>query len=313
MKKFDIFKDIANNCYQIRTKGTPFILEFDNKEDIVLFDKFIEYYDNSLSVSEIKENLLAKFDAKKVGDLFDILIDNEILLKEEININILNDNKTLIVGNSIFSNELKKALNITSNTCEAELIDYSDFSSLEEFHKLSESFQFIVVDGSLWSPYHIDIINRHCLTIDIPWLFVNGVEDLKFKFGPMFHGKETPCYNCFISRVKSNHEYPQYLESYELHLINNKKISEKDTDEFYVNINLYQMVSNLIALEIIKFFSQWAVPESLNYMICFNMQNYEFEKHRLLKLPYCEVCKPSLEYNSSPWLEFIAKNNNKNA
>ena len=33
--------------------------------------------------------LKAKFDAKKVGDLFDILIDNEILLKEEININIL--------------------------------------------------------------------------------------------------------------------------------------------------------------------------------------------------------------------------------
>jgi hypothetical protein len=59
-------------------------------------------------------------------------------------------------------------------------------------------------------------------------------------------------------------------------------------------------------LEIIKFFKYWTVPALWRNYVTLDINTFQTETHRLLKVPTCEVCKPKLEYNASPWLESIS-------
>ncbi len=166
-----------------------------------------------------------------------------------------------------------------------------------------KKYDFFVVDSVEWNPYYTELINRKALENNKPWLFVGGFEEYLLKVGPIFYGKETGCYNCLIKRIKSNNDYVNYLNGYESYLKAHKKSSKHD-DFIYLDV-FYDIVANISLLEISKFFEFWSVPVVWKHFITINAINYEMDRHALLKVPFCYVCKPELEYNPSAWLESV--------
>lgn len=106
-----------------------------------------------------------------------------------------------------------------------------------------------------------------------------------------------------ISRIKSNHAYPQYLTSYENYLRELKRPSVC-AGMYHENI-IYSLIANFAIYEIIKFTEGWALPITWQSVVKINLYNYESSIHTLLKKPLCEVCKPHLKYNPAPWLDKI--------
>jgi bacteriocin biosynthesis cyclodehydratase domain-containing protein len=154
-----------------------------------------------------------------------------------------------------------------------------------------------------WAPYYIEKINLYALKYNKPWLYIGGIEEISIKIGPLFYGKETGCYNCLISRIKSNHEYPEHLQSYETFLRENKIASKPD---IVPNVNIiYSIIASLTMLEVMRFIEEWSLPVTWRTLIVLNIFDYDLSKHTLLKMPFCEACKPKLEYNPAPWLEEI--------
>ena len=162
---------------------------------------------------------------------------------------------------------------------------------------------FIIVDAYCWSPFHIESINHYALEYNKPWIYIGGLENDSVMIGPIFHGKESGCYKCLINRIKSNNEYSDIFTSYEKYLKDNRIASKPDIiihDSLIVDL-----IAALAFIEITKYLEGWAIPSTWRTLLKLNLQSMEMTKHNLLKVPYCEECKPQLEYNVSPWLEAI--------
>lgn len=175
--------------------------------------------------------------------------------------------------------------------------------TVDDIQKLVKQADLIVLDSNQWSPYHIELVNKIALEENKPWLFIGGINSGQLKIGPLFYGKETGCYNCLISRIKSNHEYPTFFNSYEEYLKSNKIASKPD--KFVHEETMYSLLANMAMLEIFKFFESWAIPSTFKTLLTIDIFNMNIQKHFLLKKPYCEVCHPKLEYSASAWLESV--------
>ncbi|WP_196894694.1 TOMM precursor leader peptide-binding protein [Aureivirga marina] len=324
LEKFDIFKDNENNCFQLRTKSVSYTLDFDDPEKESIFVELVALVQDSpkIGLASLKKKLQKKFDDAKILEVLTNLKDYQLLnyhLVSELNnqtkkeakqdasesLERLNPEKNIqlgIVGESEFydlivkqakKNKFKKVISST----------YSSLKSDAAIEKFIKQADFILVDGNQWSPYHIEKINEIALKENKPWLYIGGLENNVFKIGPLFYGKETGCYHCLQSRVKSNHSYPSFINAYENHLRENKKVGMPDsipTAEYYHNILI-----QIAFLEVTKFFESWSLPATWRTYLSINPIDYSQTQHTLLKVPYCEVCKPELKYNPAPWLEAI--------
>ncbi|MFA8434850.1 MAG: TOMM precursor leader peptide-binding protein [Marinifilaceae bacterium] len=318
--KFDVFKDEGNNCFQLRTKSNAYALEFDDAEKEAIFLKVVEAIQSKpgISMKQIK-SLLASYPEPKTFEVLSTLneygflpvpVSMELVGKEEAEQQTgqSNSNSALtqitlgLVGQGdLFEIIAKRAGSLNPNKLIKRKYDeLQDDASIE--HLVAES-DFLVVDASQWSPYHLELINRIALEQQKPWLYVGGLEEISLKVGPLFYGKETGCYNCLISRLKSNHEYPEMLTAYEGYLRERKMGSKPD---LFPSLEvLYGMVGDLVMLEVAKFYESWSLPLTWRTVLSFDVMSYQMTQHSLLKKPFCEVCKPELEYNPSPWLEAV--------
>ncbi len=317
INQYDVFKDDSLNCYQIRTKSNSFMLEFDDEEKENIFLKIIDEIDsnNDISLKELNSKLKKNFDKPKIMEVLFILNEYKLiplemsleLNKEDSNFepfyNSLNkdlaDYSISIIGEGTLSDKL---FNLAKNETfkDVSLKPFLREEKLEDFIKATD---FLIVDASRWSPYHIEMINKIALKHQKPWLYIGGIEEMSIKIGPLFYGDQTGCYDCLISRIKSNHEYPEYLISYENYLKSNKKSSK--ADYFFEEDILNNIIANLALLEVKKFIMQWSVPSTWRTLLKIDIDDLELIKHSLLKKPFCETCKPKLEYNAAPWLEAI--------
>lgn len=316
--KFDVFKDEANNCFQLRTKSNAYALEFDDTEKETIFLKIVESIQEkpSISLKQIR-GLFEKATDPKVTEVLNtlneygflpVLTSMELVGKEnndqtkKTNYNALEKINLGIIG----AGQLFEILSKRTSTAHFNKIikkNYSELKSAEDIEKLIHSVDFLIVDANQWSPFHLELINKIALKNEKPWLHVGGLEEVALKIGPLFYGKETGCYNCLISRLKSNHEYPEMLTAYEDYL-HERKIASKP-DLFPSLEILYGMISDFVLLEIAKFYESWSLPLTWRTVLSFDIMNYQMTQHSLLKKPFCEICKPELEYNPSPWLEAI--------
>ncbi len=317
INKYDIFKDNNLNCYQIRTKSNSFMLEFDEKEKEDIFLKIVDEINKNSEISfrELNSILKKNYDKPKIMEVLFILNEYKLIpLEMSIELNKEDDtfaplynalNKELsdysisIIGESLLSD---KILSLAKNENFKD-VNLQSFSSDEKIENIIKDSDFLIVDANRWSPYHLELINKIALKHQKPWLYVGGIEEMSIKIGPLFYGDETGCYNCLIARIKSNHEYPEYLISYENHL-KEKKISSKP-DYFFEEDILYNIIANMTLLEVKKFIMQWSIPSTWRTIIKIDIDSFDLDKHSLLKKPFCEVCKPKLEYNPAPWLESI--------
>lgn len=317
IENFDVFKDNAQNCYQLRTKTNSYALEFDDKEreDIFLNIVSIITKNKDLTLKELKQKVCTKTNTPKVIDVLKILDEYHLLsfeVSKELDTKSTNNkyqysseikqtNKFVlaIFGQGNLTSKIESLANLE---CFKEVKTYlfSDKINIEEAIIQSD---FIIVDANEWSPFHIELINQFALQYNKPWLYVGGIEETSIKIGPLFYGKETGCYNCLISRIKSNHEHPAFLTSYENYLKSIKKGAKPDIVPS--SDIIYNIIANLTLLEVMKFVEEWSLPVTWRSVINLNITSLNLTKHTLLKKPFCEVCKPTLEYNPSPWLEAI--------
>ncbi|MBW8049874.1 MAG: TOMM precursor leader peptide-binding protein [Cytophagales bacterium] len=321
IEKFDIFKDNENNCFQLRTKTNSYALEFDDKEKENIFLKIVSSIQkkSDQSLKQLKSKFGKNSNSSKVMDVFHTLNEYGLLpigISVEINekgvasvkSSYTSDNKNLdqvilaVVGDSDLSKNILESASILSLN-KIVRKNYHELNDSESCEQLINESDFLIVDGNNWSPYHLELINELCLKNNKPWLYVGGLEEILIKIGPLFYGKETGCYNCLISRIKSNHGHPTFLNSYEIYLKNNKIASK--SDELPHSELFHGIVANIVLTEVVKFFEEWSLPVTWRTYISFNVINYEITRHALLKKPFCEICKPNLEYNPAPWLEAI--------
>ena len=316
--KFDVFKDETNNCFQLRTKSNAYALEFDDVEKEMIFLKIVDAIQDkpSINIKQIK-GLFEKGIDPKVSEVLNILNEYGFLpiptsmelvgkeiseQKNNKNYNALEKISLGIIGEGeLFETLSKRASSISFDKITRR--NYSELKNSKDIEKLILSVDFIIVDANHWSPFHLELINKIALENEKPWLYVGGLEEISLKVGPLFFGKETGCYNCLISRLKSNHEYPEMLTAYEGYLHERKTASKPD---LFPSLEImYGLISDIVFLEIAKFYESWSLPLTWRTVLSFDIMTYQMGQHSLLKKPFCEVCKPELEYNPSPWLEAI--------
>jgi thiazole/oxazole-forming peptide maturase SagC family component len=317
IENFDIFKDDNHNCYQLRTKTSSYALEFDDKErENIFLDVVLQLQQrNDLTLKELKQKVQTKTNESKVIDVLKIL-DEYHLLSFEVSkeLNYKNNKQEYEYSSklkqqsdfvlSIFGEgELTSKIEKQAKQEKFKNVNICIYSDGIDIEKEVEKSDFIIVDANRWSPYHIELINKSALEYNKPWLYVGGIEETSIKIGPLFYGKETGCYNCLISRIKSNHEHPTFLSSYENYLKNNKLSSKPDL--IPSSDIIYNIITNLVLLEVVKFIEEWSLPITWRCVLNIDITTLNIVKHTLLKKPFCEVCKPKLEYNPSPWLESI--------
>ncbi|AQW95516.1 hypothetical protein CMT56_15715 [Elizabethkingia anophelis] len=315
INQYDIFKDETLGCYQIRTKSNSYMVEFDDEESEQLFLSIVELInrDEKISYSSLKKSL--KGDESKILDILSLLKEYGLLpdaISSEIDGGVSFDKLKL--------SENKKPISETSvvilgdgylSTKIVELLMIENFSKVSRFQLNSKlnydnlvlDNDIIIVDSTHWSPSDLENINTLALKYHKPWLHVGGIDGFSLKVGPLFYGDRTGCYNCLISRILSNHEYPEFLISYGSYLKENKKSSKKDIipdEEIHLNI-----LANYVVLEVKKFFIEWALPMTWRAVVKIELGDFSISRHKLLKKPFCEICNPQLDYNPSPWLEAI--------
>jgi len=317
IENFDVFIDKEQNCYQLRTKTISYTLQFDDKEKEDIFLNIVSEIkkNKELNLKELQQKVQTKSNVPKVIDVLKTLDEYRFLsykISKELNNKIKDtgyhysmdvkqssDFILCIFGQGGLTKKIKEKA-IAENFKEVKTYLFNDEI---DFEKAVNKSDFIIVDANEWSPFNIEIINKTALKHNKPWLYVGGLEEESIKIGPLFYGKETGCYNCLISRIKSNHAHPTFLNSYEDYLRSNRKSSKPDITPNSTII--YNIIANLTLLEVMKFIELWSLPVTWRSVININITNLNSTKHNLLKMPFCEVCKPELLYNPSPWLEAI--------
>lgn len=312
LANYDIFKDEDNGCYQIRSKTSTYAIVFDEEISEAIFLRIVELssQDKRFNLQKIRKNLLGTFEEDKVLSVLNNLREAG-LIPDDIHtctgedlseFRSIGDISLAIIGVGSLTKALK-------SVCETEkfktisVVEYTIKNFEEKILQVFNEHDFVIVDANQWSPFHLEIINDTAVKQNKPWLYISGVNESNIEIGPLFYGKETGCYNCLISRIKSNHAHPQYLTSYENYLRGLKRPSI--SNELHYDGIIYSLIANFAIYEVVKFIEGWALPITWQSIVTFNLYNYESTIHMLLKKPLCEVCKPNIKYNPSPWLDKI--------
>ena len=327
---YDIFEDEKLGVFQIRSKGDVIIAEFNDEEEKNIFRDIIQYlqltaetnlidlYNLLLEREHDKDKVLYVFSELKefnlinesvIKDTFDLKLKDQLKFlgngpdeeggssASEVQLKIQNS-KLVLFGNGILTEQL---LDKAVKSGFEQAVSYSIETEQEESdleNKIVDS-DLLIVDADQWNPFFIEELNRLALRHKKPWILIPGIDGIKASVGPLFIGKETGCYHCLSSRLKSNMEFLPYFEGYEKYLRDNKKTAKNSGGP----IALYEMLASLCMLEVIKYVTGWAVPVIYKAFITINMYDYEFKVHSLLKSPGCPVCSPSVDFNIAPWLE----------
>lgn len=314
LNNFDVFWDEKHQIYQIRTKTDIYAIEFDEVEKRAVFDAMILALNEkpNMSLKALMKSLQSAHGEHKILEVLNDLRDSGLLsnsyyadlaiynneARQEIQ--STKDKSICIVGSS----NLMKSIEQLFKQNKYKKVSLFSFDSLLKSNKdIIQNQDFFVVDGHEWNPVQLDELNRVLVKAKKPWLYVKGIEGTEVKVGPIFLGGELGCYNCLQKRLNSNDELLAYNETYKNFLSKNGRSAQ--SDQLPNNEAALNILANLAYLEVNKYFEQWALPVTLGKYVSFDMVSYKSTEHHLLKIPYCEVCKPKLAYNLAPWLESV--------
>jgi len=323
-EKYDIFFDETNNAYQIRTKSDIIIIEFSDSEKENIFKEILNLYEKQsyYTLLQIKEKLMPKYSYEKIldvilelqecclltEDIFELYMDENV--KNTRQISSFNFNKPFnrilearlgYIGDKELGEILKtKAIEYGYEKLDMYYLD--DKTEESRIREIFENNDFIIVDSSVWNPYVLELINEIALELKRPWLLVEGLVDfIYFSIGPIFHDRETGCYECYKNRLRSNDEFVTYTQAYEAYLKKDKQSAKPDMVQKLVK----DYTACIIIMDISKFIGGWYIPETWRTCLMINIQNFSITKHSFLKAPVCYTCNPLLDYNPSPWLESV--------
>lgn len=320
LKNYDIFESTESGVFQIRTKTDIYTVEFSDPEKADVFRQVVAALKADIlkSFSSLRKGLESSYEKAKVMDVLQEMQEYGFLPHEYLA--ALNEGKEDAAsdksraGKSMSGSqigilghgELFEALHNKVQLGPYLSVDKMDLSKSPEKAKLEEfmgKMDFLIVEGSHWNPFYMDLINQIAADQKKPWMFVSGLEGAAAKIGPIFLGGEAGCYKCLTKRLASQHPYLDLHLSYEDSLRKEQKMSMPDMLPGREWVN--DMVASWTMMEVNKYLMEWSVPEVWRAYLSMDLFTYEVQRHLLLKVPYCEVCKPKLDYHAAPWLEPI--------
>ncbi|MCC8088618.1 MAG: hypothetical protein LIO79_05065 [Rikenellaceae bacterium] len=335
-KGFDIFEDKNHQIYQVRNGIDDTIaIEFHDEEEKKIFECIIQQSkkEPKIHVNEVISNLTTKFSKEKIYNVINELTEFDLIEEENLYSSFSKDleaqlslwslntgassvitarqtqekiiNTNLVIIGSGISLKYLIEKSTVSGFEKITIIDLENEVDNQSLERKLLSSDLIIFDANRWSPYYLNFVNELAVANNLAWILFSGVQGFVAKIGPLFIGKETGCYNCFISRIKSNMNFVPYFNQFEKHLLENKASSQNTGGP----IVLYDIAASICVLEAIKYVTECSVPVIYKNMITMNLYGYETKIHNFLKAPVCTVCTPRLERNSAPWLEPVTLKN----
>lgn len=323
---YDIFEDEKHGIYQIRCKDDVITVEFTDADKEKIFQILVEHRNSTPEFGDIVNRLCEEFDRTKVFEVIQELEDLFILEKDSLKENYTEHLKEQIefwqhgeCALTLSANETQEKIENTKLFlfgCELMIdllhhkaiesgiihIEKMDISEAEQIRKIEfciEDSDFLIIDADRWNPALLDHINETALKFNKPWILTRGINMTTASVGPLFVGRETGCYNCLMSRLKSNMEFLPYFQEYEKSLRKNYSFSSTQGGP----IVLYDMLASICTVEMLKYITCWTVPAIYKAFLTIDFYAYEIRTHQLLKSPGCPVCSPSIAFNPAPWLE----------
>ena len=314
INSYDIFQDPKHGVYQIRTVNEVFTIEFIEEEERAIFEEVIEKYraNSRTTFASVFSALNKKYDKEKVVFVLNQLKENQLISDDELKDQIvlwgeqdsthpkIKSARVGIIGQgSIYHylEEKSRAMGYETIT-KTKIGDHPNLASVE---KTIQQSDIVLVDSNHWNPGLLEHINQVALAANKPWILIRGCNATNGSVGPLFYGKETGCYHCLISRLKSQMEFLPYFEEYEKYLRQEKKSAKSDRS-FAL---LQELLAATAVFEMTKFVTEYTIPELYGAYLTVDMATYRFDKHTVLKSPGCPACKPSVDFDLAPWLEPI--------
>jgi thiazole/oxazole-forming peptide maturase SagC family component len=130
-----------------------------------------------------------------------------------------------------------------------------------------------------------DWVNEACLEKSIPWMRGSLDEQIGV-IGPLIIPYQTACYECYKLRRESN----LALHTEEIAFENYLKRNPDNKVEYGTVIPFVKIVANFIALEVLKFLSQFDFPVTCGSILQINLYGLEYTISKILKLPRCPAC-----------------------
>lgn len=318
LHNFNVFEDKVNGVFQVRTKTDVYVIEFQDEQKTEIFKALAELSekDPEISLSEIIKKFEKDYPKEKIYDVLQELDSYSFLTYE--NADELHKATGKAPDNRYASYDVKKVHQITfvgqkelgnSFINKAEKYGFQGVKFIEitpdlresQIKKMLNESDFLVVDAHHWNPAFLEEFNELAVEANKPWLHIGGLEGSNLKIGPIFWGEECGCYNCLKLRIDSHNDFLAYGTEYENYLKQNRMTSKPDRLQGYEV--MLDMIASYAAIETSKFLHSWSVPETWKAYVSIDVLSYNVQKHHLLKVPFCEVCQPQLEYSPAPWLE----------
>ena len=307
---YDIIELDNNGAFQIVCGGESYKIEFEQDYERSMFEEFIDCKNSKYST--LIKKFLKKYDKQQVYLFFNQLKESGLFYfetEEELFkgrfYEFIEDvsHKQKLEQTTLVGLIGKKESNIVKFLKDSDFNNfvYLDMNKLEkenDVESIIKRSDFLVYDASLYNPTSIMDFNKLAIKYKTPWLLIQGVRNGKGYLGPLFFGKDTGCYNCFLKRIKSNLVYDQEYVGYESWLVKNKLFSKKGRhDKSYDRI-----VASLAILEIKKFVLDFGFPHTYGNLIEVDFDKYQTQLHTLYKVPFCEICYEDVEFSRAPWL-----------
>ncbi len=326
---YEIFYDECHNIYQIRSGFEDVLeVEFSSETEKNIFNKIVEWSTGAHpeNLDTITQKLCGLYEKAKVYDVidqmksYDLFEDDDFyesfpeVPRSQLSFWSMNtgsnspatakevqqrirDTSLAVFGSGIFSEMVAQKARQSG----FEKITVEPLSSPNEkrLAEVVEKSDFFICDADSWNPHYMEQINEAAIKYNKPWILFMGAHYTKIFIGPLFIGKETGCYNCFINRIRSNMDYVPYFDEYVKHL----KSQKKSSTGISAPVALYDMAASVCILETIQFVTEWDIPVLYKNMLAIDVTKLETTLHPFLKAPVCEVCTPDLAFNPAPWLE----------
>lgn len=320
-KNFDIFYDKDNSLYQIRTQSECIVVEFDNSEYEAIFNTILKMYEkvNFLTSSQIIKQLQKEYSYDHIIDVLKEMLNCKVLdLDNFENTDIdVSEKSYPIYFNGLSTNtESFHLFFLGSKDLEqvikekAHRLGYKSFLSETFNEQISESNidnivadnDLIILDISSMNPRLVKHFNRKALELNRPWVLMTGMIDIAtYSIGPIFHGHETGCYECYESRIDSNDINYMYTNSYRKYLNNTAHFSKRGQ----TNSMIDDIAADIVLDDITKYITGVGIPQLWKHNIFIDVLDYSIRKDFVLRAPICDVCNPKIDCMPSPWLEGI--------
>ncbi len=329
-RKYDIFEDQKHGVFQVRSKSDVMVIEFDDEEKRTIFIDISTKINEDIDIQRLHKYLAKKqYDKDKILSVIDELksfgILSEDLIKQEFSKSILDqisfwksdnttfdkssptevqqkisDTQLVLIGNDFFL-EIIGIKAKMSGFVKTTSVQLNDSLTDDKLFKIIKKSDILIVDSDKWNPYYLEKINEYAIELNKAWILVQGIAAMRATIGPLFIGKETGCYNCLMTRIRSNMEFLPYFDEFTEYLKTKKQSSKKEGAPAVV----YDMMGSIAILEAMKYLVGWTIPAIYKAYLSIDLYSFDMKIHPFLKAPVCNVCNPTVDFNPAPWLEPI--------